>query len=89
MIVRELATRLGLDVNAASFAEGNALIEITKAGLSKLVDVVSETATRFVEMVKTTAESGHEIERMSQITGIAQPSFGGGVAPRDMPDFVP
>ena len=51
MIIRDLAVALGLDVNAASFAEGEAFIEVVKAGLDAIVSTASDVAGAFVEVV--------------------------------------
>lgn len=60
MIVRELFTRLGLDVDSASFAEGFALVEVAKAGLGVLYDAASDVSSVFVDNVD--AAGGWEMD---------------------------
>ncbi len=52
MIVKELAVLLGLDVNAASFAEGESFIEMLDAGLSVVVDTAADVANAFYENIE-------------------------------------
>jgi hypothetical protein len=75
LTVRELAAKLGLDVDAQSFAKGDAAIEIIKAGLGKLVDVASEAVHKFIEVVEGTAEAGDQIKELSQATGVGVESL--------------
>lgn len=75
MIVRELAARLGLDVDAASFAEGGAAVELVKAGLEKLLDVAGEMVTKFKETVLGVAEAGDQIKELSQSSGVGAESL--------------
>lgn len=70
MIVREIFTRLGLSVDAQSFAKGQLAADAVKLALSKVVDVARATAAKFQEVVKTTAEAGKEIHETAQATGL-------------------
>lgn len=67
MILRELFVHLGLDVDAASFASGQAAVEIVKASLGKLVEFGKD----IIEHISDVSEYGTKIREMSQITGIA------------------
>ncbi len=75
MILRELFARLGLDVDAQSFAKGAIAVEVVKAGLTKLVDTAVELAEQFVENVKGTAEFAEEVEGLGQSTGLGTQSL--------------
>ena len=75
MILRELFARLGLDVDAQSFAKGALAVEVVKAGLGKLVDKAVELAEQFVENVKGTADFAEEIEGLGQATGLGTQSL--------------
>jgi hypothetical protein len=77
VIIRELFAKLGLDVNAQSFAKGGLLVEAVKKGLEKLVEVADEAAHQFVEMVQGTAEAAEEIRALSQATGIGEQALQG------------
>lgn len=70
MLVRELFTKLGLDVNAQSFAKGNLLVEGVKLGLSKLADAVINTAKEFTGRIQEMANSAKDIEETAQATGL-------------------
>lgn len=70
MLLRELFVKLGLDVDEAAFAKGALAAGLLTAGVMKLAEVALESAGHFVEMVKGTAEAGHEIEKTSQIIGV-------------------
>ena len=70
MILRELFARLGLDVDAQSFAKGALAVEVVKSGLTKLVDAAVEVAQQFVENVKGTAEYAENIEGLAQSAGV-------------------
>lgn len=75
MILRELFAKLGLDVDAASFAKGELAAEVVKSSLSKLVDVAVETTSKFFEMIQATAEYGKETKEAAQATGLTTDSL--------------
>lgn len=75
MILRELFAKLGLDVDAASFAKGELAASIVKASLTKLVDVASETTSKFFEVIQATAEYGKETREAAQATGLTTDSL--------------
>lgn len=75
MILRELFVRLGLDVNAASFATGEVAAKVVEKGFEKLKDVVTDAIEEFVNMVKEVAKTGAELEELSQQTGITTDSL--------------
>lgn len=67
MILRELFAKLGLDVDAQSFAKGQLAVEGIKFGLNKLVEFGEQAIDKIFDLVKETVELG----RSSQATGIA------------------
>lgn len=67
MLLRELFVRLGLDVDAQSFAKGNLAVEVVKTGLRTLVNMGHALEKRFEE----TLEAGDKIKKTSQKIGIA------------------
>lgn len=71
VVLRELALKLGLDVDAQSFAKGELAAKTVEKGLEKLVDWVKESAEAFVELVKSTAEYANETGDMAQATGLS------------------
>lgn len=75
MIVRELMTRLGLDVDAASFAKGQLLADGIKFGLTKVVDAAIGVARSFVDVIQSTAEAGKGFEETAQATGMSTRSL--------------
>lgn len=56
MIVRDLFASLGLDINAASFAEGEAAISLVKAGLGALVDGVLDVGNALKKNLGVTTD---------------------------------
>lgn len=70
MLVRELFAKLGLNVDAASFAKGELAAAVVKGALEKVVDVAKEAAEGFVELIKSTAEAGKELAETAQSTGL-------------------
>lgn len=70
MILRELLLKLGLDVDEAKFAKGQIAASLLQAGLEKIVEVGKEMVSKFVEVVEETANAGHELEHLAQITGV-------------------
>ncbi len=75
LVIRELAAKLGLDVDAQSFAKGAAAVELAKAGLSKLVEVAAEMVHKFTETVQSVAETGDQVKELSQATGVGATSL--------------
>lgn len=75
MILREFFVMLGLELDEASFAKGQLAAALVEKGLEKLVEIAKETVEEFVNMVKETAEAGHQIEELSKITGIGTDSL--------------
>lgn len=63
MLLRELFVKLGLDVDAQSFAKGQLAVEAVKLAASYLANTISETAAQFEDMVKSIAESTVEIDK--------------------------
>lgn len=56
MIIRDLAVALGLDVNAASFAEGQEFIALINAGLGLVVDSATEVGDVFTKQLAKTGD---------------------------------
>lgn len=71
MVVRELFTTLGLDVNAAQFAEGQLAVEAIKTALNWMVEAAKHGLEALEELVVGTAEARHEIGEMSVRTGVS------------------
>lgn len=71
-ILRELALKLGLDVDAQSFAKGELAAKLVEKGIEKLVDIAHEAAEAFAENVKEVIEYGDELNKASQASGIAR-----------------
>lgn len=70
MILREIAVRLGLEVDEASFAKGALVGNLAAAAVEKLVEWGKEAVEGFVEMVKGVAETGRELDKTAQMTGL-------------------
>src|SRR5437016_493072 len=66
MILRELFARLGLDVDAQSFAKGQLAVEALKLGLNKMVEFAQDA----VDQIQRVAESGKELKESAQATGL-------------------
>ncbi len=75
MILRELFIKLGLDADAASFAEGMTAVEGLKMGLNAIVDAAKAVVLGLVETVKNVAETGEHIHNLAQSTGIGAESL--------------
>ncbi len=71
MILRELLLKLGLEIDEASFAEGEVAAEIVKGVFEKLVEASHEVVEGFTELVLETAEAAHHTEELAQITGLS------------------
>lgn len=61
MILRELFVKLGLDVDAQSFAKGQGVVEIVKAGLGKIAEFAHEAAEKISEV----SERGLKIKEVA------------------------
>lgn len=70
-ILRELAVRLGLDVNAQDFAKGNLAAEGIKVGLEAAVNAARQLASTFVDNIQRSAEYGEQVKKLSSQTGIS------------------
>lgn len=75
MILRELFAKLGLDIDAQSFARGALAVEVVKFGLGKLVAAATDAVMKFGEMVQSTAETADQIEGLAQQAGISTDSL--------------
>lgn len=65
MILRELFVKLGLDIDAQSFAKGQITASALEAAFHRLVETVSEN-------IKSAIEYGDKIEKASQKIGVAR-----------------
>ena len=74
-ILRELFVKLGLDVDAQSFAKGQIAAEVLRASLVKVVDTAREVAGAFVENIKSTAEYGKQLHELKAATGSSTESL--------------
>lgn len=70
MVVSEIFTRLGLDLDAASFARGQLAVEGIKLGLASLVGVAERVTRALVGTVERTLEHADAIDEASQAAGI-------------------
>jgi hypothetical protein len=71
LVLRELLIKLGLDLDAQSFAKGTLAAEAIKLGLEKIVSVATELAATLVENVRSTIDYADSLDDASQSTGIA------------------
>jgi hypothetical protein len=71
VIVKELAARLGLEVDLGAFLKAGGMLEFLRVGFDKLIEKSGELVEAFIEQVETVSESGHEIEKTAQVTGLA------------------
>src|ERR1044071_5665556 len=69
-VLREIFVRLGLDVDAASFAEGELAASAVKVAMQAIVGVARGVVGGFVELVKGTAAYGKETLETAQATGL-------------------
>lgn len=72
LIIRELAAKLGLEVDWKQFAKGAAVVEVAKAGLGRLVSVATSTATHFMQMTKEAIAAGDAIKKGAQAAGVTR-----------------
>lgn len=70
MVLRELLIKLGLDIDAQSFAKGELAAEVVKASFEKLVDIGKELVHSFLENINAVSEFGEQINTLAQTTGI-------------------
>lgn len=69
-VLRELAVKLGLDVDEASFTAGALAAEAIEKGLEAIVDVAKDVAKEFVSVVKESVELTERLELTSQSLGL-------------------
>lgn len=75
MDLRSFFVRLGLDVDSASFAAGDAMVEGLKAGLELVVDAAKEASHFITEQVKSTVEAGVAADHMSKVLGMTADQY--------------
>ena len=71
MVISEIFTRLGLDLDAASFARGQLAVEGIKLGLASIVGVAERVTRALVGTVEKTLEHADAIDEASQSAGIS------------------
>ena len=70
MIVRELFARLGLSVDAASFAVANQMLGVARAGLGSLVNVAVRAGEGLTEVIAKTVETASALNDTSSALGV-------------------
>lgn len=70
MIVRELFARLGLSVDAASFAVANQMLGVVRAGLGSLVNVAVRAGEGLTEVITKTVETASALNDTSSALGL-------------------
>jgi ribosomal protein L12E/L44/L45/RPP1/RPP2 len=69
-IIRELAIKLGLDVDAASFAEGELAAKGIELGLEAIVEAAKKTVEFLVDVGKEAIEVASQLNDTSQAIGV-------------------
>lgn len=69
-ILRELALKLGLDLDAQSFAKGELAAKALEKGLEGIVDVAKEAVEFLVDVAKEAVFAADEIDKTSQAVGL-------------------
>jgi hypothetical protein len=69
MVVKELVALLGLDVDEATFAKGEALIEGLKTGLFATVGSLAAVGLGMLELERETANAGNDAYKLAQRLG--------------------
>lgn len=72
MVIRELFVKLGLDKDAASFAEGFATVELLKKGIETVEEMAVRAKEFLVEQVRMTAEAGEAARNLALQTGLSR-----------------
>jgi hypothetical protein len=75
VILRELFTKLGLDVDAQSFAKGQLAVEGIKLGLSKLAELGKTAVRSIVELATETAAYGDVTIKTAQQLGLTAEQY--------------
>lgn len=71
MVLRELLVKLGLDIDAQSFAKGHLAAHLLEQGLEKVVETAHELIHAFAENIEETIEYGDKVKKTSQSIGVA------------------
>lgn len=69
-IIKELAVKFGLDVDAASFAEGELAAKAVEKGLGAIVEVAKKTVEFLVDVAKEAVEVASSLNDTSQAIGV-------------------
>jgi len=70
MVIRELAAKLGLEVDWNAYAKGDAAVELLKLGLEKAVEIAEALADTFKENIKEALEYGDATRKAAQASGV-------------------
>lgn len=71
MLLQEFFVKLGLDVDAQSFARGALAVETLKLGLSAVVTVAEKVTHSLAHAVTSVVETADKIDELAQSTGIS------------------
>lgn len=71
LLVRELFTAFGLDIDAASFVKAELLVGGIQKAVAIVADVAARAFTEFTKLVLATAEQASHLEDLSAQTGIS------------------
>ena len=74
-ILREVAVALGLEVDSASFAEGELAAKALEKGLEGIVEVAKKTIEFFVDVAKEAVLATDEIDKNAQAVGLTTAAY--------------
>jgi len=70
MILKELLAKLGLDLDAQSFAKGQLAADALKGALALVAEVAKEVGKAMIEMTIGTVKAADHIDEVAQATGL-------------------
>lgn len=73
--VEELAARLGMEIDTASFLRAGAALEGIRAGFGVLIEVAKEAAKTLREITVGVGETAVEVSKAAQRTGVSTNAF--------------
>jgi len=74
-ILREISVALGLDVDAASFAEGELAAKAMEKGLEGIVEIGKKAIEFFVDVAKEAVLATDEIDKNAQAVGLSTTAY--------------
>ena len=74
-ILREVAVALGLEVDSASFAEGELAAKALEKGLEGIVEIAKKAVEFFVDVAKETVLATDEIDKNAQAVGLTTAAY--------------